>query len=313
MNDEVILPPRLKPGDRVRFVSPASPVKAGILNRTVALLESMGLAVEFGDHIYNVDGTLDYLAGSDEERLVDINEALRDPGVKAVIATRGGKGAYRIANRMDFNAMRKNPKLLVGFSETTILHMAMLKECNIAGIHGAAWHEGFGTRTMESFVKAVTSADDIVIKSTADEHTCALTTSGRVEGRLIGGNQNSIATALGWGLPSFDNAILLLEAFNLRLGHIDRELTVLINSGILKNIAGVAIGQYTQCGSATDPTTDCKCTEIDVLRDRLALLNVPIIGGLPIGHGNNPIALPIGTHASLGADNGTLRIKAGVR
>ncbi|HKU18761.1 MAG TPA: LD-carboxypeptidase [Candidatus Saccharimonadales bacterium] len=308
---DAILPAKLRPGDRVRFVSPASPAPKGSIGTKV--LEDLGLVVEYGKHVYDVHDTIDYLAGTDEDRLADINDALRDPGVKAIIATRGGKGAYRIADGLDFEAARKHPKLLIGFSEITILHMALLKHGIAGGIHGAPWDENFGKETAASFVKAVTTTDPITIHSEKHEHTHALTTHGRAEGVLIGGNQDSIATAAGWALPNFDDAILLIEATNMRIGHIDRQLTMLIKSGIIKNMAGVVIGQYTDCGNATDPTGSTKCTEIDVLRDRLGQLGVPILGGLPIGHGKHPIALPIGTHATLDANAGTLTVAAGVK
>ncbi len=309
-----LIPSRLKPGDRVRFVSPASPTPKGSLDNAAKTLESLGLVVEYGKHVYDTYDTIDYLAGKDEDRLGDINDALRDPGIKAIIATRGGKGAYRIADGLDFAAARKNPKLLIGFSEITILHMALLKHGIVGGIHGAAWHaERFGKKTAASFVKAVTGIEPITVHATKNEHTHALTTHGKAEGILIGGNQDSIATGAGWALPSFDNIILLIEATNMRLGHIDRQLTMLINSGIIKNVAGIAVGQYTECGNATDPTGSSKCSEIDILRDRFGRLGMPILGGLPIGHGKNPIALPIGTEAVLDADAGTLTVAAGVR
>jgi len=315
MRTDIVLPQKLKAGDRVRFVSPASPVRKGSLERTSRLLEELGLAVEYGAHVYDVDETLDYLAGKDEDRLADINEALRDPGIKAIIATRGGKGAYRIADGLDFEAMRHNPKLLIGFSEITILHMALLKSCDTIGIHGAPWdNESFGQASAGSFVKSVMSAEPVKVRPTSREHTYVLTTEGKATGRLIGGNQDSIATAAGWALPNFDGAILLLEAFNLRLGHIDRQLTMLIKTGIIKNVVGVAVGQYTDCGAASDPTitSDIRCTEIDILRDRLGQLGVPILGGLPIGHGKNPIAIPIGTMATLDADRKTLTVAPGI-
>lgn len=308
-----MLAPRLRPGDRVRFVSPASPVPEGALERSTAVLEALGLHVEYGRHVYDTHSTLDYLAGSDEDRLSDVNEALRDPGIKAIIATRGGKGAYRIADGLDAEAAGRHPKLVVGFSEITILHMALMKACGLVGIHGAAWDaDSFGPRSAESFVRAVTTTEPIHIRSTPDEHTHELTTGGKANGRLIGGNQDSIATAAGWALPTLGGAILLLEAVNLRLGHIDRQLTMLRNTGILGGIAGVAVGQYTGCGSGTDPTSNSRCTEIDVLRDRLTCLGVPVLGGLPIGHGEGPVALPIGTIATLDADAGTLTVESGV-
>lgn len=311
---DAVQPAKLKPGDRVRFVSPASPVARDGLKNGAKVLENLGLIVEYGKHVYDVHDTIDYLAGKDEDRLADINDALRDPSIKAIIATRGGKGAYRIADGLDFAAARKHPKLFIGFSEITILHMALLKHGIVGGIHGATWDaKGFGEETAVSFVKAVTSTDPITIHATKNEHTHALTTRGKAEGILIGGNQDSIATGAGWALPSFDKAILLIEAVNLRLGHIDRQLTTLIKTGIIKNVVGVAIGQYTECGARADPTTDVKCTEIDILRDRFGLLGVPILGGLPIGHGKNPIALPIGTKAILDADEGTLTVTAEIQ
>ena len=304
---------RLRPGDRVRFVSPASPIEPAALVPSVEALERLGLVVEYGAHAFDVHDTLDYLAGTDEDRLSDVNEALRDPGVKAIIATRGGKGAYRIAAGLDVAAARAHPTLVVGFSEVTVVHLALLKACGLAGIHGAAWDEGrFGAASAASFVSAVTSTEPVTVATTTREHTHVLTTRGTATGPLIGGNQDSLATAAGWALPSLDGAILLLEAVNLRLGHIDRQLTMLRNAGLLRDVAGIAIGQYTDCGSATDPTTDVRCTEIDVLRNRLGDLGVPILGGLPIGHGTNPIAVPIGTTATLDADNGVLTVAPAV-
>jgi muramoyltetrapeptide carboxypeptidase len=197
---DAILPAKLQPGDRVCFVSPASPVAKDSISKKV--LEDLGMLVEFGKHVYDVDDTIDYLAGKDEDRLADINEALRDPGIKAIIATRGGKGAYRIADGLDFAAARKHPKLLIGFSEITILHMALLKHGIGGGIHGAPWGESFGKETAASFVKAITTTDPITIHFTKKEHTHALTTHGKAEGILIGGNQDSIATAAGWALLS---------------------------------------------------------------------------------------------------------------
>jgi len=307
---DVLKPAKLEPGDRVRFVSPASPVAKGSINTRV--LEDLGLVVEFGKHVYDIDNTIDYLAGKDKDRLADMNDALRDPEVKAIIATRGGKGAYRIADGLDFEAARKHPKLLIGFSEITILHMALMRHCGLTAIHGAPWGVDFGEETAASFIKAVMTTQPITVHSANNEHTHSLTTKGKASGILIGGNQDSIATAAGWALPSFDKAILLIEATNMRIGHIDRQLTMLINSGIIKNIAGVAIGQYTDCGNSTDPTGSTKCTEIDILRERFGKLGVPILGGLPIGHGKNPIAVPIGTRATLNTNTGRLKIESGV-
>ena len=274
----------------------------------MGMLTQLGLTCEIAPHALDEHR---YMAGTDEDRLADLNDALRDPGVQAIFATRGGKGAYRIADGLDFAAARANPKILLGFSEITILHLALLKHARVAGIHGAPWDpESFGAATAASFRQAVFTTDPITIRSIAHEPTGALTTGGVATGPLIGGNQDSIATAAGWGLPSFEGAILLLESVNMRLGHIDRQLTMLRNAGHLRGIVGVAVGQYTNCGPESFEPPEWSV--IDVLRDRLCSLGVPVLGGLPIGHGPSPNAVPIGTMATLDADAGQLRVEAGV-
>lgn len=305
---EVLRPPRLRPGDTVRLVSPASTPEPANVERVVRYLTSLGLRAEVAPHVFDRWG---YLAGRDEDRLADLNAALRDPGVRAVITTRGGKGAYRIADRLDLDAVRADPKLLVGFSEVTVLHLALLTQCGLAAVHGACWPpERFGAPTAASFEAAVFTAETIRVDALPHEPTAALTTTGRVTGRLVGGNQDSLATAAGWALPDLDGAILLLEGENQRLGHVDRQLTMLRNAGHLRGVRGVAVGQYTNC--EPDAATQGDWTVLDVLRDRLGRLGVPILGGLPIGHGEGPRAVPIGTTATLDADAGTLTIAPAV-
>ena len=272
------------------------------------MLSEIGLTCEVAPHAFDVHR---YMAGTDEHRLGDMNDALRDPTVHAIFATRGGKGAYRIADGLDFAAARSHPKVLLGFSEITILHMMLLKHARLAGMHGAPWDaESFGDATASSFRQALFTSAPVTIQSVAHEPTSALTTGGTATGPLIGGNQDSIATAAGWGLPSFEGAILLLESVNMRLGHVDRQLTMLRNAGHLRGIVGVAVGQYTNCGPESFEPPEWSV--IDVLRDRLCSLGVPVLGGLPIGHGPSPNAVPIGTMATLDADAGQLRVEAGV-
>jgi muramoyltetrapeptide carboxypeptidase len=305
----MIRPPRLQPGDHVHLVSPAStPTREGV-EGTTRFLEGLGLRVTVGEHALD---RLGYLAGTDEHRLADVNAALRDPDVRAVIATTGGKGAYRIADGLDFAAARRHPKLLIGFSEITILHLALWHRAGLTGLHGAPFEEHWaGARAERSFLDTAFTTADVTVRSSAQEPTSALTTTGRATGVLIGGNQDMVATSAGWMLPSLDGAILLLESVRLHLGHIDRQLTMLHNAGHLRGIRGIAVGQYTDCDPAPEDRHDW--TVLDVLRDRLGRLGVPILGGLPIGHGTDPVAVPLGTTATLDADAGTLGIAAAVR
>lgn len=303
----VLTSPCLRAGDRIRLVSPAStPGKEGVL-RCARLYESWGLQVELGHHVFSETG---YLAGTDEQRLADINDALRDEGVRAIFATTGGKGSYRIADKLDFAAAARNPKPLIGFSDITALHLALLRESRLAGVHGplSSWREEFiGPESVESLRSSLMTDADIVLRSDPVESTSALTTRGKAVGPLIGGNLDMLAICAGWALPSLDGAILLVEAAGPWLGEIDRQLTMLGNAGHLRGIKGVAVGQFTRF----EPHGNW--TIIDVLRDHLNRWDVPILGGLPIGHGKNPQTVPIGTKAVLDADSGTLCVSSAAR
>lgn len=305
-----ILPPRLQPGDRVRLVSPAStPTREGV-DQIIKIMKSWGLQPEIGDHAFDEYG---YLAGTDEDRLADLNDAIRDPGVRAVFATRGGKGAYRIAGDLDFATMRKNPKLYVGFSENTAIELALWKHCRITSIHGGivSWNvQSQEEANIEKLRKMLMTTESVTLHSRGDEPTKALTTKGKVTGFLMGGNQDLVATTAGWALPSLKGAILLLEDVDKRLGFIDRQLTMLTNAGHLDGIVGIAVGRYYLCGP--DETTQGEWTAIDVLRDKLYRLNVPILGGLTLGHGNNTESVPLGTMATLDVDAGTLTVETAV-
>lgn len=311
MHSETILPPKLQPGDRVRLVSPAStPTRKGV-SACVKVLEEWGLKPEVGQHAFD---TLGYLAGTDEDRLADLNDAIRDPGVKAIFTTRGGKGAYRIADGLDFEALRANPKPFIGFSDNTSIALAIWNHCRIPSIHGGivSWNvKTQENENREKLRRMLMTTELVIVAARQDEQTASLTSSGKVSGFLMGGNQDMIAMTAGWELPSLAGAILLLEDVDKRLGFIDRQLTMLEKAGYLRGVVGVAVGRYYLCGP--DATTQGEWTAIDVLRDRLSRLNVPILGGLALGHGENTDAVPIGTSAILDVDAGTLTVKAGVK
>jgi len=297
---EVLRPATLQVGDEVRLVSPASPPRRDDVLQTQRTLESWGLKVSLGDNVFRQFG---YLAGTDEERLGDLNRALRDPAVRAVVATRGGKGAYRIADRLDFEVVRNDPKYLVGFSDITILHMSLWKNSKIVGLHGALYRDDARGLGSESLRAALMTSGPTIVTSRADETTAELTTSGTARGRLLGGNLDMIATAAGWALPDLHGAILFVEAVDLYLGQVDRQLTMLRNAGHLDGIVGVALGQFTNFRPSKGITI------VGLLRDRLSRLNVPILGGLPLGHGDQPATVPLGAMATLDATAGTLVVE----
>ncbi|WP_218639401.1 LD-carboxypeptidase [Streptomyces sp. IMTB 2501] len=294
-------------------MSPASPPSREGVARGVELLSSWGLRVELGRHVFDQWG---YMAGRDEDRAFDLNSAFRDPGVRAVIAARGGKGAYRIVDSLDTDALRRDPKPVVGFSDITHIHLAVWARCRLAGLHGpfANWSaEWSGPASADALRRALMTTDPVTVLRDPAEASAAVTIGGVATGILVGGNLDAVRTEIGAGLPSLKGAILFLEhQKGTGLGEIDRALTQLSRSGSLDGLRGVALGQFLGFDqSAAHPATG-GWGLVDVLRDRLARLDVPVLGGLPVGHGAHPPTVPLGTEARIDTATGTLTVQPAV-
>lgn len=302
--------PRLRPGDRVRFVSPASPPDREAVGRGAELLEAWGLQVEIARHAFDSVG---YLAGDDADRLADLNDALRDPAVRGVFATRGGKGAYRIAAALDFAAARADPKPVVGFSDITYLHLALHRFGAPIGFHGPMvnWNDEYcDAGCAEALRRALMEPDPVEVRSDGTEYTARFTRGRQAAGPLLGGHLDSISRSVGWAAPSLDGAILLIEDHHgTGLGQIDRCFAHLVNSGALDHVAGIAIGTFgefeTTCASGW--TLD------HVVSSWLDRLDVPVLGGLPLGHGRNPATVPLGVTATISPAAGTMTVAPGTR
>ena len=290
----------VRPGDLVRLVSPASWPDQALVDMWVAVLRSWGLQVDVGSHAQSRWG---YMAGRDEQRLDDLNAAYRDPDVRAIITTRGRAGAYRLMDDIDVGAVRRDPKPLVGFSDITYLHLALWERVRMPGIHGCV----VGARAAATTRGLLMTDEPAVLHRDEASTTADLSTNGHAEGVLIGGNLMALATSVGAGLPSLDGAIVLLETerpAGLGLGFIDRQLTQLIRSGALEGARGIALGRF----PGDEGYVDRGWTLTDVVGDRLGRLGFPILGGLEIGHGDDPLATALGTTARLDADAGTLTV-----
>lgn len=307
---DVVRPQALRPGDTVRIISPSGPASRKKTKNGIALLESWGLRVDVPDRAYD---SLAYLGGEDNVRVAQLNQALADPEVRGVICSRGGYGASRIIDRVDTNAAAIDPKPVVGYSDVTALLNTLYVRSGLAGIHGpmlSSFATDHAVDTSESLRKALMSPHPVVIAQRESETTTALTTpSDRVTGRLLGGNLSLIVDAVGTAsCPDYSGAIVFFEEINEEPYRVDRILTQLLRSGAFDNVAGFAIGQFTKCVD-----DDWSWDIIDVLRDRLAGLNVPILGGLPFGHGDDPLTVPFGTEATLDTKAGTLTAQSAVR
>jgi muramoyltetrapeptide carboxypeptidase len=297
----------LRAGDAVALVSPAGPLAESRVQAAVQELTSWGLQPRVYPHALD---THSFYAGTDEHRVADLNDALADPDIRAVLCNRGGYGAQRILAHVDFDAVRRDPKLLIGFSDITALHGALWTRTGLATVHGpVAGQLELGGLFASTVKHALMSTEPVVVEASADEPTFRVRTSGIAEGILLGGNLSMLSTCIGTPyMPDLEGAILLIEDVNEAAYRVDRLLTHLRNCGILQRLAGVAVGQFSEPGNG-----NAVIKPADVLIERLGDLGIPVLGGLSIGHGDRNIAVSLGTYARLDADSGTLTVAAAAR
>jgi muramoyltetrapeptide carboxypeptidase len=309
------LPPRLREGDTVGLVCPAGFIADRFgLEQVEETIRAMGLVPKAGKHLLDRYG---YLAGQDRDRAADINRMFADPEVRAVFAVRGGWGSQRLLPHLDWKTIRANPKLLVGSSDVTALHLAIAARAGFATIHGpnaayswpnAAW-EDFRALAFE----AATPTYEIIAGSwgglSVRDPRVRTFGKGKARGRLLGGNLSVLSALAGtpW-LPDFTGAILFLEDTNEAEYRIDRMLAQIAQAGILKAVAGVVFGQCTNCRNPGNGYGNF--TIYEVLEQHFAPLGVPAFQGAQIGHIAGQVPIPVGVAAEIDADRGAIRILA---
>jgi muramoyltetrapeptide carboxypeptidase len=291
------------------LVSPSGPANAARVARGTELLSGWGLSVRLGVDVYARHG---YLAGTDAQRLASFNAALRDPEVRAVICTRGGYGAQRIVDDLDLDAVRADPKLVVGFSDITAVQLALWRGARLATVHGpgAAWlDERTPEASAQSLRAVLMDAAPVVVRADPVAETGPVALPGPVAtGTLLGGNLCLLTSSIGTpDLPDLSGAVLLLEEVDEEPYKVDRMLTHLLRAGVLSGLSGVALGQFTRCADGWPVTV------AEVLAERLSGLGVPVLGGLPVGHGYGQVTVPVGVPATLDVAAGVLTVEAAAR
>lgn len=302
-------PKALKPGDKVALVAPASAGNGGSeLYEAQAFVRARGWEPIL---MPNVSSRFGYLAGTDSERAADINAAFVDPQVKGILALRGGYGCMRILPLLDEKQIRRNPKVLIGFSDITALLVAISKRCGFVTFHGPTASSSQDDYSMEWLMKAVAVSDPLGDLSQpdplpSDAYRLYSLHGGSARGRLVGGNLSLLAHMMGtpWA-PDLKDSILFLEDVNEAPYRVDRMLTQLIISGGMSKCRGVVVGHFTR-GDDSSPDSEWKTA--DVLRDRLAGLGIPVTVGWAVGHVRTKLTMPLGVQAELDADRLTLKI-----
>ncbi|MEJ3749784.1 LD-carboxypeptidase [Actinomycetes bacterium KLBMP 9797] len=305
----VLRPPALRPGDRVRVVAPGSSPDPTRMAQGIAILQGWGLVVEVAPHVYDKYG---YLAATDANRLADLNAAFRDPGVRGVFAARGGYGTQRIVDGLDTDAARRDPRVVVGFSDITSLQGKLWRDARLVTFYGPMvnWDANrTGPASAEALRRAVMTTDTVTIHRDPAELSAAVEVPGKATGTLRGGCLSLVHNGYRSGdWAELDGAILFFEDVDEEPYRYDGMLTHLRRVGALDKIAGVAIGQITN-SVGEEGEWDAAA----VLRDRLGDLGVPVLGGLPLGHGPGQLTVPLGAKATIDTAAGTLTVQPGVR
>jgi muramoyltetrapeptide carboxypeptidase len=291
-------PRRLVPGDRVAVVAPSGPLDADRLARGVAVLESWDLEVVTGAHALDRAA---HLAGTDEDRAADLQQAWCDPSVAAVLCARGGSGATRLLDLLDWDAMlRAEPKAFVGYSDATALHEALATRLGLSSLFGpmpAALPFGGESPDLASLdhLRRTLFQPEQVQVLRADDTTCVV--PGRATGVTVGGTLALLASTIGTAESrSGDGGIVVLEDITEPAYRLDNLLTQLLRSGWFDGVRGVVLGTWVDCGDDA----------LDTVSSRLRTLGVPLLAGLPFGHGVPQLTVPLGIEAELDADAGTL-------
>ena len=308
-----VRPGRLRPGDTIGLVNPAGavwePVKVEIV---VESLAALGFKAKLGKNLLARRG---YFAGTDEQRAADVNEMFRDPAVRAIHCVRGGWGCGRILPLLDWKAIAKNPKILLGYSDITALLLALHAKTGLVTFHGpvgtSQWNPfnvGYMKRVLQEG-EAVTFENLKEIGEdhlTIVEHRVQTIHPGIVRGRLLGGNLTVLTSLVGSDyLPDWDGCILFLEDVEEAPYRIDRMLTQLRLAGILPKARAVIWGHCTDCGPGEGFGS---LTVTEVLHDHLKPLGVPVWSGAMIGHIDRQFTLPVGLEVEVDAKAGTIRM-----
>ncbi|MFM9904477.1 MAG: LD-carboxypeptidase [Pyrinomonadaceae bacterium] len=309
---KAIRPMRLKAGDTVAVIAPSSGASAEAFERALANVASLGLKAKVGKF---ARGTNDFLSGTDKERLSDLHWAFMDAEIDGVWCVRGGSGAPRLLPDIDYALIRKNPKVFIGFSDITALHIAISQQTGLITFHGPVASSDLSEYPKTNLANTVMTPVEnykIVPSQYNISQASALfkpnvITPGRARGRLMGGNLSLLAALAGtpYALRDLKGAILFAEDINEPPYKIDRLFTQLRQSCDLRQLAGVALGVFSSDQAATDSVT---ASTQRVLKDRLGDLGIPVVSGLSFGHIRDNCTLPVGIEAELDTATATITL-----
>lgn len=295
---------KLKLGDTIGVISPASPEKIEVIDKGIETIENLGFKVKVGKNLYSKKG---FFAGGDLERAKDIMDMFLDDNVKLILCMRGGYGSMRIIEYLDFEEIKKHPKLFMGFSDITILLNNIYQKSGLITFHGPMVSSNLlDTYTLKSFLDTLTISKNEFNISNPDHLPMECSINGISEGMVVGGNLCLICSTLGTPYEIDTNdKILFIEEISEAPYKIDRMLTQLLLNNKLQNCRGFILGQFKDCGL---PNYDRSFTLEEVLEDRIFSLKKPTLNHFMSGHSYPKLTLPIGANVRIDCNIGEIKI-----
>lgn len=303
----MIKPKALKLGDMVGIIAPSSPTSHENVKSAEKKLIEMGFKVKSGKSPYERYG---YLSGTDSTRANDINEMFKDEEIKAIICVRGGYGTPRILDLLDYDAIKSNPKIFVGYSDITALHIAFTQKSNLVTYHGPMLSsdmiKDFSEFSKDNLFKVIMDPEPLGEISNPVGEEIVTINGGIAEGTIIGGNLSLIVATIGTPYEiDVKGKLLFIEEIGEEPYKIDRMLNQLRLSGKLEDASGIILGDFNNCESGKH---DENLTLSQVIDDHIRPLKKPTIYNLQGGHCDPMVTLPLGVMARLDADKGELTI-----
>jgi len=311
--ETLIKPGRLKKGDRIALVTPGSYITEEEKQESIDNIRNLGFNVDYSDRLMQKNG---YFSARDEERAADINEMFERKDIQGIMCARGGYGCARILPYLDFDLIRNNPKPFIGFSDVTALYFAIYKYSRLITFHGPVGVSTFSRFSVNNFINVLLEPNENLelVNSRSDNNynIYGITTisEGTAEGELIGGNLSIVTSVIGTDYDvDFKNKIVFLEEFIEEPYRIDRMLTQMLQAGKFNNAAGIALGIFKMCESdETNPSFKNSFNLMEVLKDRLGNLGIPVVYGLSFGHVVDKFTLPVGVKVELNTKSQQLKL-----
>lgn len=308
MEGDNLIGKKLKLEDTIGIIAPSSPEKPEAIKKAIDFFTGKGFKIKLGKHVYDKRG---FLAGKDEDRAEDIMDMFKNKDVDIILCARGGYGSMRTLPYIDFDVIKNNPKIFIGFSDITSFLNSFYSRAGLITFHGPMFTSNFEDNyTVESFFNTIMKGTAPYEISNPPEIQLNCAVKGNAKGHLVGGNLSLISNTLGTPYEvDFKNNILFIEDVHEEPYALDRMLTHLELSGKLNECSGFILGQFKNC---TLPHYKRSLTLDEVFQDKILSLNKPTLTNFMSGHDYPKLTLPIGAYALMDANKGTIKINEAV-